>query len=74
MTDDDQLYQDLAERHTSVINAISDVEGIEIDAANDIWDDGTVENAASAAVGELEALLAAIQERMKSIPPPEVGS
>ncbi len=69
MADEDQLYRDLAERETAVVNALSDVEGMEIDAANNDWDGGEIQKAANAAASELNTLLAAIHERMSRIPP-----
>jgi hypothetical protein len=67
--EDDALYRDMADRERAVLDAISDVEGIETDAAAGSWDDGTVENAANSAASELGDLLKAIQARMAAIPP-----
>lgn len=73
MTADDELYRDLTERERAVIDALSDVEGIETDAATGDWDDGTVENAATSAARELGDLLKAVQARMAQIPPAEAS-
>lgn len=72
--DDDTLYTDMTERERQAVDALTDIEGIESDAAAGGWDDGAVENAANSAASELRDLLDAIQARRDQIPPfEEVG-